>query len=249
MTIKHFTFYGRRYYLKLELVQSLIFFSIFILCTLLAVWQWQRAEESRLQETSLSEIEISQNKGHLTLSGHWLKASFLLDNRTHKGKVGYYHLGLFKPVTNSPISHNPALLINLGWLQAPIIRSEIPMPSLAKGLQTISIANIPLTIPIVWSSDHWPSPTGEAWPKRIQKIDIERFQLASQQAIDPGYWKLVAGKDKLIDIFQSSPYLSKHKHLGYALQWLLIAIAALIVGFFSGIRECDISQDKSKSNT
>mgnify|MGYP000151745808 CR=1 FL=1 len=248
MTIKHFSFYGRRYYLKLELTQSLIFLAIFILCTLLAVWQWQRAEESRLQEITRSESEVSKNKGQLTLSGHWLKASFLLDNRTHKGKVGYYHLGLFKPVSNSPTSNSPALLINLGWLQAPIIRTEIPKPNLAKDLQTISIANIPLTIPIVWSSDHWPSPTGEAWPKRIQKIDIERFQLASQQAIDPGYWKLVAGNGKLIDIFQSSPYLNKHKHLGYALQWLLIAIAALIVGFFSCIREYDISQNKSKTD-
>lgn len=237
MIIKPFSFYGRRYFLKLELVQSLIFVSIFILCSLLALWQWQRAEESRLAEVAQLESESRQKQGQITLTGHWLKAHFLLDNRTHKGKVGYYHLGLFKPVNSLN-----SMLINLGWLPAPIIRTDIPSPKLVTGLQTISITNIPLSTPVVWTSDHWPSPKGLEWPKRIQKIDIERFQLASQQNIEPGYWKLVAGKGKLIDIFQSSPYLNKHKHLGYALQWLLIAIAALMVGFFSGIKEYDEKQ-------
>jgi surfeit locus 1 family protein len=46
----------------------------------------------------------------------------------------------------------------------------------------------------------------------------------------------VTGKGKLVDIYQSSPYLNKHRHLGYAMQWLLIAIAALMIGIFSVIR-------------
>jgi surfeit locus 1 family protein len=231
MIIKPFSLYGRRYFLKLELVQSLIFIIIFILCTLLAIWQWQRAEESRLLEAQNNQ-QIEKNNNQIELSGYWLSTSFLLDNRTHKGKVGYYHLGLFKPVAS-----DTALLVNLGWLLAPILRNDIPSPELPSGKQQITLTNIPLIIPVVWTSDHWPSPLKKEWPKRIQSIDIERFELATQQKIDPGYWQLAAGKGKLIDIFQSSPYLNKHKHLGYALQWLLIAIAALMVGFFSSIKE------------
>jgi len=231
MIIKPFSLYGRRYFLKLELGQSLIFIIIFSLCTLLAIWQWNRAEESRLLETQKNEqAELSANQ--IQLSGSWLEKSFLLDNRTHKGKVGYYQLGLFKPVAS-----NNTLLVNLGWLPAPILRSDIPSPNLPTGQQQITLANIPIIKPVVWTSDHWPSPLNKDWPKRIQSIDIERFELATQQAIEEGYWQLIAGKGKLINIFQSSPYLNKHKHLGYALQWLLIAIAALMVGFFSSIKE------------
>lgn len=231
MIIKPFSLYGRRYFLKLELMQSLIFISIFILCTLLAIWQWQRAEESRLLDIH-NNGKIEEKNHQIQLSGHWLKASFLLDNRTHKGKVGYYQLGLFKPTAS-----DKTLLVNLGWLLAPILRNDIPSPELPIGKQQITLASIPLIKPVVWTSDHWPSPLNKSWPKRIQSIDIERFELATQQDIDPGYWQLITGKGKLISIFQSSPYLNKHKHLGYAMQWLLIAIAALMVGFFSSIKE------------
>lgn len=233
MIIKPFTLYGRRYFLKLELVQSLIFIAIFILCTLLAIWQWQRAEESRLLEVH-NDQQIEKNNNQIALSGYWLSSNFLLDNRTHKGKVGYYHLGLFKPTAS-----NKALLVNLGWFLAPILRNDIPNPELPMGKQQITLANIPLIKPVVWTTDHWPSPLNKNWPKRIQSIDIERFELATKQEIDPGYWQLISGKGKLMNIFQSSPYLNKHKHLGYALQWLLIAIAALMVGFFSSIKEQD----------
>ena len=230
MIIKNFSLYGRRYFLKLELGQSLIFIIIFSLCTLLAIWQWNRAEESRLLETQKNEqAELSANQ--IQLSGSWLEKSFLLDNRTHKGKVGYYHLALFKP--EGSLNY---LLVNLGWLKAPILRSDIPSPMLPSGPQTITLQNIPISIPVVWSSDHWPSPQGKQWPKRIQSIDIERFQLATKLTIEADYWQLIAGKGKLSELYKSSPYLNKHKHLGYAMQWLLIAIAALMVGIFSAIK-------------
>jgi cytochrome oxidase assembly protein ShyY1 len=250
MIIKHFSFYGRRYYLKLELVQSLIFFTLFVLCSLLAAWQWQRAEafleKEALEKHALKKQEVntpSQSENgisQLSLSGHWVKTNFLLDNRTHKGKAGYYHLALFRPEASTQV-----LLVNLGWLPAPLIRSDIPTPSLPRDKQDITLTNIPLVKPIVWSSDHWPSPKEKNWPKRIQSIDIERFQLATKQNIESGYWQLAIGKGKLIDIYQSSPYLNKHKHLGYALQWLLIAIAALMVGFFSGIRDVETLDEEN----
>ncbi len=96
MKIKHFSLYGRRYLLKLELAQSLIFTSIFLLCSLLALWQWQRAEASHQQQLLVESNQVTHNN-QITISGQWRHESFLLDNRTHKGKVGYYHLALFQP--------------------------------------------------------------------------------------------------------------------------------------------------------
>lgn len=231
MINKHFSLYGRRYYLKLEWLQCLIFITIFILCALLSLWQWQRAQASEQEEIKQQQIAKSSSN-QLNLLGYWQEESFLLDNRTHKGKVGYYHLGLFQPEGSA---NN--LLINLGWLAAPVLRSQIPSPELPKNLQSITITNMPLITPIVWTTDHWPSPSHSEWPKRIQSIDSERFSLATGHQIEEGYWVLLSGKGKRIDVHSSSPYLNKHKHLGYALQWLLIALAALIVGIFSSIKE------------
>lgn len=241
MKIKHFSLYGKRYYLKLELVQSLMFASMFILCSLLAAWQWQRAQASHEQELQASAQQLKANN-QITLTGYWSEQNFLLDNRTHKGKVGYYHLALFQ--AEDTLNH---LLVNLGWLQAPILRADIPMPTIPSGKQTITLTNLPIIKPVVWSSDHWPSPLNKAWPKRIQSIDVERFELATKHKVDPSYWQLVSGKGKLIDIYQSSPYLNKHKHLGYAMQWLLIAIAALIVGIFSAVRLDDRNETVDKN--
>jgi cytochrome oxidase assembly protein ShyY1 len=233
MKNKYFSLYGRRYYLKWEWLQSILFISIFLSCCGLSLWQLQRAEASQQQETSQQQA-ASNKKHNIELTGYWAGENFLLDNRTYKGKVGYYHLALFKPTGNIDF-----LVVNLGWLPAPILRSDIPSPQLPSGEQTITLANLPIIKPVVWSSDHWPSPNNQAWPKRIQSIDIERFELATQHSIETGYWQLISGKGKLIDIFQASPYLNKHKHLGYAMQWLLIAIAALMVGAFSSVRSED----------
>ena len=230
MKVKYFSVYGSRYYLKLELVQSITFISIFVLCIFLTLWQWQRAETSHERELQIN-IEKTQSNNQLILNGQWAEQHFLLDNRTHKGKVGYYHLGLFK----ADDAENYRL-INLGWLQAPILRSDIPSPSLPVNQQTITVTNLPIIKPVVWSRDHWPSPINEKWPKRIQSIDIERFKLVTKLKIDIDYWQMIKGEGKLIDISQSSPYLNKHKHLGYAMQWLLIAIAALMIGIFSAIK-------------
>lgn len=237
MMIKHFSFYGRRYYLKLEYLQSGLFFIIFVLCASLSAWQFQRAESSRLAETKNNRQKTPTHQ--LKLSGSWSHKNFLLDNRTHKGSVGYYHLGLFKP-ENSQAN----LLVNLGWLKSPVVRSDIPRLTLPNGMQTITLTQIPLIKPIVWSTDHWPSPSNANWPKRIQSIDIERFKLATQHEIEADYWQLISGEGKLIDIFHASPYLNKHKHLGYAMQWLLIAIAALIIGLLSNIKEDTSSLEK-----
>jgi surfeit locus 1 family protein len=230
MKTKYFSLYGRHYYLKLKLVQSVTFLSMFLLCSLLAIWQWQRAEASHEREIQTNAQELKKDN-QIILTGQWIDKNFLLDNRTHKGKVGYYHLGLFNEASTGDY-----LLINLGWLQAPILRSDIPSPAIPAGSQSITVSNLPIIKPVVWSRDHWPSPVNKMWPKRIQSIDIERFELATQLKIDPHYWQLISGQGKLVDIYKSSPYLNKHKHLGYAMQWLLIAIAALMIGIFSAIR-------------
>ena len=216
-----FSFLGRQYQLKLEWGFSLVFIAIFLTCCALAFWQLERAEQYSAEKTQLPS---------LSLTGHWSNAHFLLDNRTHNGKVGYYQIGLF----NAQGSQS-ALMVNLGWLPAPVLRTNIPTPSLAKGLQSVKLVSMPFTVSPNWNNQHWPSPKGAEWPKRMQAIDHERMALLSELNIEEGLWLLTEGREKKAAISKTSSYLNKHRHYGYALQWFLIGIAALAVWLANGI--------------
>lgn len=227
MMIRDFIFQGSRYQLKLEWGISLVFSSIFLLCCALAIWQWQKA-----QNYSSAIANQALHKTSLNLQGKWLQQQFLLDNRTHKGRVGYYQLGLFA----TPGSRS-LLLVNLGWLPASVIRSDIPTPFLPEGLQDVYIQALPSHKTPNWNNQHWAAPKGKDWPKRIQGIDLQRMQLLVKQPIEEGMWLLRDGKGKKTAITMKDGYLSKHKHLGYALQWLLIGLAAILVCLANAIRK------------
>lgn len=234
MIIKHFSLYGNCYSFKIDLRQSIIFFILFTVFLGLAVNEWKKVEPKNTDSVFIKNI--NKNQAQLKLTGFWLNNSFLLDNQTYQGKRGYSHLGLFQPLNSQQV-----LLINLGWLKAPALRSEIPNVPLPKGKQNIVTTSTPMIKPDSWSTDHWPSPIGKQWPKRIHHIDIERFELATQTKIETGYWKLLSGKGKLIDVFQPTVYNNKHQ--SNSLQWLMIAFSALVIGIWGNIQK--VSYNKS----
>lgn len=225
----HFRFQGNRYCFRAEWVSGMTFCGIFLICCWLSVWQWQKAEAFAHQQSASQQIP------QLNMTGTWEQAHFLLDNRTHKGRVGYYHLGLFRPLNMSP-GIGKTLLVNLGWVPAPALRHQIPQPDLARGVQTITVEPMAMDLSRYRSNEHWPSPENAEWPKRIQSIDIERIALSSGQPTENGIWLLRAGTSLKTPVDRPSAYLSQHRHMGYALQWLLIGIAALTVFFFSAVR-------------
>ena len=225
MMIRDFIFHGSRYRLKLEWGVSLVFAFIFFCCCALSIWQWQKAKY-------YSPTTESQSVTSLSLQGGWLKQQFLLDNRTHQGRVGYYQLGLFATPGSQSL-----LLVNLGWVPASVLRSDIPTPFLPDGYQKIHIQALPMQPTPNWNNQHWATPEGKEWPKRIQAIDLQRMSLLVDQNIEEGLWLLQDGKGKKTTITMKDGYLSKHKHLGYALQWFLIGLAAILVCLANGIRK------------
>lgn len=214
------------------------FFLFFMPLTLwLAFWQLDRALEKQVllanyeaaQAAPASEMTIvdSLEIQHLSqwwLRGHYAERSFLLDNRTRNGRVGY------EVITPFILSSGAQVLINRGWLRGPALRSELPaVPSTPGEVLRIRVSALDRSALLQDMAEAEPG-----WPKRIQRFapaDLAKelkaplvpfeFRLASQDqvgALEQG-WSLT----------QTSPA----KHHAYALQWFSLSGALLLLSVWA----------------
>lgn len=219
----------------------------------LSVWQWQRAAQKQQDLQLLAQWQTQKafsltgliadesiggprNKKLLARDGasvafpaHWLSPYvWLLDNQIVKGRPGY---DVLIPVQEdnsaSPVGSgaaNTVVLVNLGWIAAPAQRAELPalnVPEnfIVQGIYRAQAGNFLLGKNL---EDH-----GQ-WPMRLQQPD--NYMLSAYLPVP-----LIAG---IIYQQQESPFvmhyrpvvLPPERHKAYALQWLLLAIAALLIG-------------------
>ncbi|WP_392344333.1 SURF1 family protein [Pseudoalteromonas prydzensis] len=232
--------------------------SIFIVCVVIVVvlvclrlgyWQLQRAEAKTQQLAHIASVQaqgVMQWPQVQALPSDWNKTGiqatltgtidsnhyWLLDNQVYQGQVGYDVLTLFKPTT----SKTP-LLTNLGWVKAPTSREQLP---------AIALPNHPITINVQlkqgklsgFTLDNTAKnqPENDRWPKRVQTIDLQLFtQQAKQAMVDFIGYRQGAGDELGIPHYQAV-VMSPQKHYGYAVQWLLIALACVVVAIFASKR-------------
>ncbi|MBU0913296.1 MAG: SURF1 family protein [Gammaproteobacteria bacterium] len=213
----------------------------FALLIKLSYWQWQRAEQKQtqldqlhtaeqqgpVQWRDLASIPADQQDG-LMLQGKavWLKpAVWLLDNQLIQGKAGY---DVVIPVLVS--NQGPAVLVNLGWVQAPPSRDVLPELSIPESFELMALLRTELK---GFRLGQNLEDTG-LWPQRMQQVEpAELSQVLGQE--------LYAG----LLYQQQSPYLYHYKavvmppekHRAYALQWLLLAVAVVVIGWFMSKKE------------
>lgn len=231
--------------------------SIFIVCVVIVVvlvclrlgyWQIQRAEAKQQQLAHIANVQaqgVMQWLQVQELPSDWNKTGiqatltgtidsdyyWLLDNQVYQGQVGYDVLALFNPAT----SKKP-LLINLGWVKAPASREQLP---------SIELPNRPITINVQLKQGKLSGftlestsskPTNNRWPKRVQNIDLQLFtQQAQQPMVDFIGYRQGVGDELGIPHYQAV-VMSPEKHYGYAVQWLLIAVACVVVAVFASKR-------------
>lgn len=211
----------------------LITVAAFLLLIKLAWWQWQRSAEKELQ---LNQIHSWQRQGPLSwqdahqrsaaeldgapLQGvaHWLAPKiWLIDNQIWQGKAGY---DVLVPVQ---LSHNtPVLLVNLGWVAAPTDRNQLPQISVPAEFALDGVLRTRLG---AFRLGQNLEDLGQ-WPMRLQTVEPQT--LASQ-----------IGQPLFSGVFyqQQTPFIHHYKavvmqpekHRAYAVQWLLLAVAVLIV--------------------
>jgi cytochrome oxidase assembly protein ShyY1 len=221
-------------YLILPLVPTLVTFCAIVIMFALGVWQLQRAEQKTLRLEWASQAKASQSVGlaevmssdksmldmPVSFEGEaHSQQYFLLDNQIHQHQVGYHVL---VPVQ----TQQGWLLINYGWIKGTGDRDILPDVSLAAGRQVFNgIVAYPSRNVMISET----AVLDGVWPKVMQQVDLAIFARHFSNEFLPLVVKL--------DPTPDSPYVRQwkpvvmppEKHLAYAVQWFLLAIAAGVI--------------------
>ena len=201
----------------------------------LGIWQTARAIEKEQRIERITNYQSSASlslKALLELQGNdedindipvKIKGEFdgekvfLIDNQTHKGRLGYRVLQILT-------LEKASVLINLGWIEGFIDRSKLPKVASVSGIHEIS-GNVRLVEKgIVLSEQIFEHPQ---WPLRVQTIDIEQFSQLISQKLLPFVVYLDTKEPIGFEKNWRPIVMPPEKHTGYAVQWLTLAIAWL----------------------
>ncbi len=220
---------------RLPLVATLCTFMCVVIMFALGIWQLQRAEQKTLRLDAIQQAKHSQAINLETL----LKADlasmqdvpiqiqgqadttkyFLVDNKIYQGRVGYDVL--------VPIMTTSGLLIsNFGWVAATHSRAELPQIDFAELALTYSgVVSIPTDNRLIRET----AKIDGVWPKVIQQADLSVIQQHYQQPVLP-LILLVDPESKQGFVRNWQPVvMPPEKHIGYAVQWFLLAFAAIVI--------------------
>jgi cytochrome oxidase assembly protein ShyY1 len=146
----------------------------------------------------------------------------LLDNKIVNGTVGYEVL--------VPVETNVGtVLVNYGWVKAGAQRGELPTVNISAQLQTYSgNVVIPALNPMVKETNT----TATNFPLLVQQIDLELLNKMTGLALQP-FIVSMQPNDSAFTRNWNPVVMAPEKHLGYAIQWFGLAIAAIVIYFFA----------------
>lgn len=204
----------------------------------LSIWQFGRMEfknqvqKKQVQQAQTSPLSIGQIQNTPTLrfsplkvSGHFINQyPILLDNQLYKGQAGYRVIMPFQ-VHNNGTQEHPWILIDRGWIPS-INRNKLP--DIKPVTQAITLTGIindpPKPLRLKESMEH-----SMVFPKLVQYIAFNSLQQELHHKIFP--FLLQLQNEEAPYAYQIIPItagLPASKHLAYALQWLMMALAVLI---------------------
>ncbi|WP_257281619.1 SURF1 family protein [Endozoicomonas sp. ISHI1] len=197
----------------------------------LGFWQMSRYQEKLELERTLAErqtmpaLSLSDVSGYsdsmylpVSVRGRFLSdRAFFLDNQIHEGRAGY---DLIMPFL---VNDGQYLLVNRGWLPAES-RERLPeIETLDGELELRGKLYRLLGNPFTLGEDIW----HEEWPKRIQVVNFERMGEALGQSLPVYILKLEQNQPGTYLIRPLTMKTTSQKHLGYAIQWFLMALVLL----------------------
>lgn len=231
---------------------GLIWFALTVLAAAgflsLASWQYSRAGEKealiatvekarKAEPMAVNELlKLRQDDAQwehrpLTLTGTYIsQRQILLDNMVRKGKTG------FEVLTPLKLSTGKLIMVNRGWIPWVGNRQNIPLIDAPSGPVTVVAhahrfrqAGLVMTEESVAASPDWPL--------------ILNFP--SQEVVNNLYSAPVLPIIARLDEKQAHGFdrqwlitgITPEKHLGYALQWLSLAITCLVLFVVLSIRK------------
>lgn len=210
-----------------RLVVWWLFWSVLVVLGLaLGVWQWDRADQKRDYLARLEQAPALESPGetppegaHITLSGEYLPDETLfLDNRVVEGRVGVAVLTPFRD------DEGRLWLVQRGFLPTQGARAtpEVETPS-----ERVSVEG------------QWQPANDDALVfgenregDRLQRIDHQAWPSLPEFAFE-GWLHLDAGAGMLKPWWEPN-VMPPSRHLGYAVQWWGLSLAALAIMLIGG---------------
>ncbi|GAA6135541.1 hypothetical protein NBRC116188_23310 [Oceaniserpentilla sp. 4NH20-0058] len=197
---------NRNWHFEIKPLYSLVMLIGVSICLLAAGWQYSKSYQFKA---------VVYEK--IIITGRFLNEySLFLDNQTRSGRAGYAVITPFS-------SNDKTYLVNRGFVPYET-RNVLPKIEDAHGGIEISGIIKPYKTPVQFSTQ-----IEDSIPNRIQSINFEDFSKTLNYPLSDEIFIQQSGKGMLAKQDIKAPYLSFHRHQGYALQWFLLAICGLLI--------------------
>ncbi len=220
---------------RLPFVATLITFLCVVIMFALGNWQLQRAEQktARLLAVELAaktvQVDLQQVLRNnidemldMPVSFEGVADAeryFLLDNKIDKGRVGYQVLVPMQ-------TYSGTVIANFGWVAATNSRDILPNIQIdAEKARYAGVISSPLNNAMIKET----ALVDGNWPKVLQQTDLNVIQQHYNQEVLPFVVLLNAQEISTFVRNWQPVVMAPEKHLAYAVQWFLLAIAALVV--------------------
>jgi len=217
-----------------------------IILSSLGFWQLRRADEktklldSYAQLQHQAPLELSKvTKNQEILAYQPLKVGgvyvndqqFILDNRYYQHQFGY------EIITPLLLANGKILLVNRGWVKAAANRDILPeIKEQALQQQLKGTVYYPSAKVIVYGNS---LETKVGWPKRIEKVDFSMIQKLLGRNLYPFVLRLdKSAPDGFVRDWHVV-ILKPSRHLGYAFQWFMMAVAVLLIFIIVNVKRED----------
>lgn len=219
---------------------SVLAFIFIIAFTSLGFWQLSRAEQKQhlldnftaRNKTVLTINDLQQKTFtkqdlrfyQLTLSGHWDDhTTFLLDNKTSQGKVGYEVYSLFK-ADGFP----QPFLIDRGFMPLTLPRQTLPMiQATTAKVHLTGMLNEPPKYFALGKMVDKIAPQLNTY--RIEYVNIHELNQLTHRKLFPYVVTLVANHPAAFAIQWQIVTMPPEKHQAYAFQWFAFALTLLLL--------------------
>ncbi len=153
------------------------------------------------------------------------------------GRIGYDVLVAVEDASapdspqNSLQEKPTALLVNLGWVAAPLQRDLLPAVSVPAELHVQGIFRTRITGVLLGTNIE----NKGVWPMRIQQVDVESLSAYLNQPLVKGL--AYQEKNSPFLIHYRPVILPPERHKAYALQWFLLAVAVVVIAVVASARK------------
>ncbi len=220
-------------------MKSWLFALVFVPVTfVLGVWQYNRglekeiviaaidamSEQEPITITSSQQLMTSTNNYQpVKLKGRlWTNQSFLLDNQVRNGIGGYQVL------TPLELENNQRVLINRGWIQAPLDREQLP--EIGNGVfQVEEQGTIYFPKPFTLKRQQIFNREKMPWPKRIQAIEVELLASYFEGELFDYTIRIHPDSPLAYDVDWEVNIIPPRRHYGYAFQWFALSLVLLVM--------------------